>query len=370
MDDAGFSTDAGTSGAADMPVEQSVARYEQRLRAWLGGDMVEKDLAAKHLKMRESPFLFLRATCWRWAERAPVICKKLADAPPVLAIGDAHIENFGLWRDAEGRLVWGVNDFDEAAITPYAFDLVRLATSILLSSSAAKPVPATKMLLEGYEAGLEAPGAFLLEERNWRLRRAVFASEDEQKKFWRDLQSLKPAEPPPRYKDVLEKAAPNAITDKTFYRRVAGAGSLGRPRYVMLAKFNDALINREVKAVAPSCWALDDRTSLLGANLIKAARGPHRSPDPWYDVSDGLLVRRLGANNRKLDFRAPDVPADNILFAMGKEVANIHYGTEGAPASIKAHLAKCPEDWLARAAVKVAEDTTQEWRRYRKSEKG
>jgi len=32
----------------------------------------------------------------------------------VLAVGDLHVENFGTWRDAEGRLIWGVNDFDES----------------------------------------------------------------------------------------------------------------------------------------------------------------------------------------------------------------------------------------------------------------
>jgi uncharacterized protein (DUF2252 family) len=24
------------------------------------------------------------------------------------------VENFGAWRDVEGRLIWGINDFDEA----------------------------------------------------------------------------------------------------------------------------------------------------------------------------------------------------------------------------------------------------------------
>ena len=42
-------------------------------------------------------------------------------------------ENFGTWRDAEGRLIWGVNDFDEAARMPYALDIVRLATSAVLA---------------------------------------------------------------------------------------------------------------------------------------------------------------------------------------------------------------------------------------------
>ncbi len=55
------------------------------------------------------------------------------DAPQVLAVGDMHLENFGTWRDADGRLVWGVNDFDEAAVMPYPLDLVRLAASIRLA---------------------------------------------------------------------------------------------------------------------------------------------------------------------------------------------------------------------------------------------
>ena len=46
-----------------------------------------------------------------------------------LGVGDLHVENFGTWRDAESRLVWGINDFDEACCLPYTQDLVRLAAS-------------------------------------------------------------------------------------------------------------------------------------------------------------------------------------------------------------------------------------------------
>ena len=42
---------------------------------------------------------------------------------------------FGTWRDKEGRLVWGVNDCDEAARMPYAVDLMRLVTSAILAQS-------------------------------------------------------------------------------------------------------------------------------------------------------------------------------------------------------------------------------------------
>ena len=41
---------------------------------------------------------------------------KLAKARKVLAVGDLHIENFGTWRDLEGRLIWGVNDLGQATL--------------------------------------------------------------------------------------------------------------------------------------------------------------------------------------------------------------------------------------------------------------
>jgi hypothetical protein len=80
--------------------------------------VVEVDLHCKHKKMRQSPFDFLRATFFRWSGRIEAICPEIKHAPGVLSVGDTHVENFGTWRDVEGRLVWGINDFDEAAIIP------------------------------------------------------------------------------------------------------------------------------------------------------------------------------------------------------------------------------------------------------------
>jgi Uncharacterized protein conserved in bacteria (DUF2252) len=122
------------SGEGDSPVNsrllsihQATSSYEAWLGRWL--PLVNDDLNEKYKRMREDPFQFLRATFYRWAQRWPVVCAALADAPEVLAVGDIHVENFGTWRDAEGRLVWGVNDVDDAWTIPYTNDLVRLATS-------------------------------------------------------------------------------------------------------------------------------------------------------------------------------------------------------------------------------------------------
>jgi len=92
--------------------------------------VVEADLRLKHRDMAGSLFAFLRATFYRWSQLWKEVCPDLTDAPRLLAVGDLHVENFRTWRDAEGRLVWGVNDFDEVAEMPYAVDLVRLVTAL------------------------------------------------------------------------------------------------------------------------------------------------------------------------------------------------------------------------------------------------
>src|ERR1043166_4587146 len=109
--------------------------------AWLPRqcDVVADDIKAKHKLMKSNAFMFLRATYFRWARQIPQICPELMDAPRLPCVGDLHLENFGTWRDGDGRLVWGVNDFDEAAAMPYVLDLLRLATSIRLAPARGGP---------------------------------------------------------------------------------------------------------------------------------------------------------------------------------------------------------------------------------------
>ena len=116
----------------------------------------------EHDEMAASLFAFLRATFYRWASLWPEVCPDLAKTARVLAVGDLHVENFGTWRDAEGRLVWGVNDFDEVARMPFAADLTRLVTSAILAKRenglAIDPSDAATAVLEGYSEYLEEGG--------------------------------------------------------------------------------------------------------------------------------------------------------------------------------------------------------------------
>src|SRR5882724_11593760 len=59
--------------------------------------------ATDHRAMSAGIFPFFRATFYRWADRWRALAGDIAAAPTVLAVGDLHVENFGTWRDAEGR---------------------------------------------------------------------------------------------------------------------------------------------------------------------------------------------------------------------------------------------------------------------------
>src|SRR6476661_4340948 len=167
-------------------IKQANKAYENWLREQLPRQVIEEDLAEKWKKMSAGPFPFLRATFWRWSETILDVCPDLAKAPAVLAVGDIHLENFGSWRDADGRLVWGVNDFDEAAEMPYALDLVRLACSAILARPshdvAAKDICGA--ILKGYGKGLDTPRPMALDEDHAWLRELVVVPEKERAHFW------------------------------------------------------------------------------------------------------------------------------------------------------------------------------------------
>ena len=51
----------------------------------------------------------------------------------MVACGDAHISNFGIFATPDHRLTFELNDFDEASTAPWEWDVKRLATSVVLA---------------------------------------------------------------------------------------------------------------------------------------------------------------------------------------------------------------------------------------------
>ena len=172
-----------------MDLRTATAAYE----AWLAGfgPLFPSDVAHKREAMADpdDPFPFFRGTYYRWPHHWRAHAgDALAAAPRVLAVGDLHVENFGIWRDRDGRLCWGVNDFDEADELPYANDLVRLAASVRLARADAgldvSMKAACAAILAGYREGVGGKGdPFVLEERHQELR-ALADDGDPPAKFW------------------------------------------------------------------------------------------------------------------------------------------------------------------------------------------
>ncbi|GBG31480.1 Hypothetical Protein FCC1311_077042 [Hondaea fermentalgiana] len=66
----------------------------------------------------------------------PQFAAKRLTMPRVYSNGDCHPENFGVMVQANGDLVWGVNDFDQSFTTPFSWDVKRGATGFALGSVA------------------------------------------------------------------------------------------------------------------------------------------------------------------------------------------------------------------------------------------
>ena len=353
-----------------LSIRRSTKSYEDWLAAQLRGDIVRADLRDKHKKMQKNPFAFLRATYWRWAETVLDVCPGLKTAPKVLAVGDIHLENFGTWRDVEGRLIWGVNDFDEAAEMPYALDLVRLATSTLLAhGKQGAPADAiARAILSGYRRGLEAPSAIVLDRKYRWLRKLLVVTVERRRDFWKKIESEKPVKAPPRYHKVLQASMPKPGLALSTARRTAGAGSLGRPRWIALADWNGGKVVREAKAVVPSAWYRAHANADARIRCGDIAAGRYRAPDPWYSAADGIVVRRLSPNNRKVEADDPAMQtvSERVLEAMGRELAAVHLGVTDHRQAIKRHLDKRDAaTWLADSAERMAKATRSDFKAYR-----
>ena len=351
----------------------NVVKATRHFETWLAQrtHLDEKDLRLKHARMKAELFPFFRATYYRWAQLWPEICPDLAKAPHALAVGDLHVENFGTWRDVEGRLIWGVNDFDEAWPMAYAIDLVRLAVSAHLAIDAGnlplKREDVCGTLLEGYrESLLEEGRAFVLGEQHQWLRLIAQGVLREPTRFWQKMDALPTlkTEAPVSAVDALEHLMPSPSIRYRLVHRIAGLGSLGHARYVAIADWHGGRIACEAKALVQSSawWAQSNEgpADILYQTIINRAV---RCPDPFVQVRGRWIVRRLAPDCSRIELaslRSPDTEL-RLLHAMGGETANIHLGTPAARKAILRHLDKQKGKWLHHAAEAMLQAVHSDW---------
>ncbi len=114
---------ADWSPAADRPDPLKLLQAQDKGR-------LEHLLPIKYGRMMASPFAFLRGS-------AVVMAFDLANSPisgiDAVLCGDAHLSNFGIFATPERKLVFNLNDFDEAFPGPWEWDLKRLAASAVVA---------------------------------------------------------------------------------------------------------------------------------------------------------------------------------------------------------------------------------------------
>jgi uncharacterized protein (DUF2252 family) len=125
--------------------------------------LMEADPSAfrvKYRKMAADPFAFYRGTaCLFYRDmtkgRSQWDEEYVDDSSSRIWIhGDLHAENFGTYMNSDGRLVFDVNDFDEAYVGHYTWDLQRFAASLaLLGWQKALPEGDVRALINRYTRG-------------------------------------------------------------------------------------------------------------------------------------------------------------------------------------------------------------------------
>jgi hypothetical protein len=238
-------------------------------------------------------------------------------------------------------------------------------------------------IVEGYESGLEAPDAFVVDRQHMWMRTKFVVSEAQRAEFWRKLgerqeeakarAKKKPVHPPKRFVKALNAALPEPEIELAYWPRTAGTGSLGRPRWIGFATWRSAPLLREAKALVPSGWTRANGDGTQRIRLNDIAGGKFRSPDPWYRASGNVLVRRLSPNNRKLEIGdridATILLHPDMLWAMGRDLTAIHCGVRDRRDAVRADLGKRKKRWIRANVEAAAEFVRVECADWKKSAK-
>ncbi|MBX7080498.1 MAG: DUF2252 domain-containing protein [Nannocystaceae bacterium] len=283
---------------------------------------------------------------------APLFYDLLA-ADPALApgpdpqgwiVGDMHVENVGIYRSESNRTRFDIDDFDEATHGPLRFDVLRAATSMLLTArdlgaSPRRQIRTGATLLAAYAERMQrADGdAAPLPTPFDRAVRAVarrHAAEVLRHRVERSDGHARFVRSPTRYLELpeaLRQAAPrllqgyyDALGDRAprqrertviedAAQRVAGTGNLGHVRIAYVLRRGDRLRLVELKqchgSAVDRAWSHPPAARGLhdAARVVEAAtrlpRQPARRLAAVLDAETGLslLGRRLVPQQDKLD---------------------------------------------------------------------
>ncbi|MGW6913182.1 DUF2252 domain-containing protein [Kitasatospora sp. NPDC054939] len=353
------------------------------------GTLLARDPAAfrvKFRKMAASAFAFYRGT-------AGLYYADLTTAPydgygathldertsRVWIHGDLHAENFGTYLNAEGRLVFNVNDFDEAYVGAFTWDVQRLAASLALIgyAKALSDDTITELvtvfaaayrreiahLAHGGRAAAftldTAQGPILDTLRRARLQTRVALLEadtvvDGYERRFRtgggavELDEPTKAEVLTAFQDYLStlppasRTRPDSLRVKDVVgRRGIGIGSAGLPSYnLLLEGHTDALENdvviymKQGQTPAVSRHVTDPAIAGYfqheGHRTVISQRALQDHSDPWLGHTTlhgrGQLVAEVSPYATDLDWTDLNEPADlrSVIDHLGRATAVMH----------------------------------------------
>jgi uncharacterized protein (DUF2252 family) len=354
-------------------------------------DLMEADPHAfrvKYRKMAADPFAFFRGTaCIFYADVTRTRDAWADDRTSRIWIhGDLHAENFGTYLNSDGHLVFDVNDFDEAYIGHFSWDLRRFAASLaLMGWQKALPEEAVRDLIRRYVRAyllqvnhyVKSPedhdfGLFLdntdgpVNEILVRARRLsrrdlldgvtvlegatrVFAEGPGVRRLGRDERRKVLR----AFEGYLETIPPSKRFDRELFYEVRdvvgrsgfGIGSAGLPAYNFLVEgYSQALDNDVVlsmkQANVPALSRFVDTTQVdryfdhEGHRTVVSQRALQVHTDPLLGHTRldgrGFVVSEVSPYEVDLDWSALDEPAEMaaVVDDLGRATAKVHCASD------------------------------------------
>ncbi len=338
----------------------------------------------KFRKMAAGPFAFYRGSACLYYADMETEKDRWADERTgrVWIQGDLHAENFGTYMDGDGVFIFDVNDFDEAYLGHFTWDIKRMVASVaLLAWMKAISDADIASLIETYvRAYIEQVRYFvesdrdheyalrlettegevreiLLETRlNTRvelLDKLTLVNEDVERRFRRssgvrELENDERTRVHAAYRAYLETIPETKRFRSLTYqvkdivgRQGFGIGSAGLPAYNVLvegptqALENDVVLSmKQGNVAAPSRIVHDERIKGYfkhnGHRTAVSQRALQAHADPWLGYTEiddvGFVVTELSPYVEDLDWSDLTEPEQMspVLDYLGRATAKVH----------------------------------------------
>ena len=390
---------------ATLSVTEKIVRYN-------AGRDAER-LLLKYRAITSNVFSFLRGTCHLFYEQLPAH-SLLQDAPAAWLCGDLHLENLGSYKGDNRLVYFDMNDFDEAILAPCSWEILRLLTSILvaapsLSVKREDALELARSCLHSYAHALAcgkarwidrdaADGliADLFTQLKGRKRqdfiesrttaaskhraicttkgKALAASDADKERVHRWMKQYAAAKENPGFFNIIDIA-----------RRIAGTGSLGLERFVILIEGKggvDGHFLLDLKASIPSClsestpfaqpkWNSEsERVATVGARMQAVAPAFLEAVDV---EGKSFLLKGLQPTSDRVDLSGASAHPKMLnrlmcefgaIAAWAQLRASGRQGSANADALIEfGHMGK-KLDALIDIASNMAEQVEKDWREF------